>query len=307
MRVAVIGAGGIGAPFGASLAEAGHDVTFVARGAHLAAMRQNGLRIEGDRGTIHIDPVQATDRPETIGVVDLVLFCVKLWDVETAAEQIRPIVGPETVVIPLQNGIDAPERLAAVLGPDPVMGGTCMITGNIAAPGLVRQTGRFQIMTFGELGGGPSPRGERIRDACRSAGFDAILAPDIGLAMWEKFNVLVPHSGITALTRLPIGKLRDDPDVFGLYEAAMRETTAVGRARGLGLADDIVERQLTFIRGLPPHHMASMANDVIRGNRLELPWLAGKVVELGRDHGVPTPANTFIYTALKPYVNGAPA
>lgn len=307
MRVAVIGTGGIGGLFGASLAQAGNDVTFVARGSHLAAMRQNGLRVEGDRGTMHVHPVQATDQPVEIGAVDLVLFCVKLWDVEAAGELIRPIVGPDTVVIPLQNGIDVPERLAAILGPSAVMGGAAMATGTIAAPGVIHQTGKFQRLTFGELDGRLSPRGERIRDCCEAAGFEAILSQDIVLAMWEKFNLLVPHSGLTALTRLPIGKLRDDPDIFALYEAALREVAAVGRARDVRLPADIVERLVAFLRALPPNHMASMANDVIRGNRLELPWLSGKVVALGRGCGISTPVNAFIHAALKPYINGAPA
>lgn len=282
-------------------------MTFVARGPHLAAIQQNGLRVEGDRGTTHVHPVQATDHPAKIGVVDLVLFCVKLWDVESAGELIRPIVGPDTAVIPLQNGIDAPERLAAILGPNAVMGGTAMATGTIAAPGVIHQTGKFQRLTFGELDCRPSPRSERIRDCCEAAGFEAILSQDIALAMWEKFTLLVPHSGLTALTRLPIGKLRDDPDIFGLYEAALREVAAVGRARDVQLPADIVERLVAFLRALPPNHMASMANDVIRGNRLELPWLSGKVVALGRECSISTPVNTFIHAALKPYINGAPA
>ena len=179
MRIAVIGTGGIGAPYGASLAKAGADVTFVARGAHLAAIRENGLRIEGDRGEIHIRPAQATDDVASIGVVDYVLPCVKLWDVETAGEQIRPIVGPQTAVVPLQNGIDAADRLIPILGPEPVMGGSAFVTGTIVAPGVIRQTGTYQQMTFGELNGHASPRGERLRDLCATAGFEGILSPDI--------------------------------------------------------------------------------------------------------------------------------
>lgn len=307
MKIAVIGAGGIGGPFGAALAKAGEDVTFLARGAHLVAMQQNGLRIEGDRGETHIHPVQATDDPASIGIVDLVLFCVKLWDVETVGERIHSIVGPNTAVIPLQNGIDAVERLIPILGRDAVMGGTALVTGAIVSPGVVHQTGRFQRMTFGELDGRGSARGQRIHDLCRAAGFEGLLSEDIERAIWEKFNLLVAHSAVTALTRLPIGKLRDDPDLFGMYEATMREVTAVGRASGVRFPLDIVETQLAFVRSLPPDHIASMAVDLIRGNRLELPWLSGKVVALGRQYGIPTPANTFICTALKPYVNGTPA
>lgn len=307
MRIAVIGTGGIGGPYGASLARAGADVTFVARGAHLAAMRENGLRIEGDRGETHIRPAQATDDIAGIGAVDIVLCCVKLWDLEGVAEQIRAIIGPQTAVIPLQNGIDAAERLSAILGNDPVMGGMAFVTGAIIAPGVIRQTGTYQRMTFGELDGRISERGRRLRDLCQKAGFEGVLSPDIMVPVWEKFILLVPLSGLNALTRLPLGKWRDDPDLLALYGAALRETVSVGLAEGIGLPPDSVDRILAQMRSMPPHHTTSMGNDLIRGNRLELPWFAGKVVELGRRHGIKTPVNGFIYAALKPYINGAPA
>jgi 2-dehydropantoate 2-reductase len=306
MRIAVIGTGGIGGPYGAALAKAGADVTFVARGAHLAAMRENGLRIEGDRGETHIRPAQATDDIAGIGTVDFVLSCVKLWDVEQAAEQIRPIVGPKTAVIPLQNGIDAAQRMIRILGDEPVMGGMAFVTGTIVAPGVVRQTGTYQQMTFGELDGRISERGQRLRDLCEAAGFEGVLSPDIMVPVWQKFLLLVPLSGLNALTRLPLGKWREDPDLVNLYEAALRETVAVGLAEGVRLPPDGTEKTVAMMRSMPPHHMTSMGNDLLRGNRLELPWFAGKVVELGRRHGIPTPVNGFIYAALKPYVNGAP-
>src|SRR5207237_1099908 len=207
MRIAVIGAGGIGAIYGAALAKAGADVTFVARGAHLAAMQANGLKIEGDRGETIIRPAQATDDPATIaatgGVVDYVLLCVKLWDVESAGAQIRPIVGPETAVVPVQNGIDAHDRLIPILGAGPVMGGSAFVTGSIVAPGVVRQTGTYFQLTFGELDGGVSARGERLRELCEAAGIDGILSEDVLVPIWEKFVMLVPVSGMNALTRLP--------------------------------------------------------------------------------------------------------
>jgi len=306
MRIVVIGVGGIGGPYGASLAKAGADVTFVARGAHLVAIRENGLRVEGDRGEMHIRPAQATDDIASIGTVDFVLSCVKLWDVEAVAEQIPTIVGPQTAVIPLQNGVDAAERTIEILGRGPVMGGVAFVTGTIIAPGLVRQTGTYQQMTFGELDGRISERGRRLRALCESAGFEGVLSPDITVPTWEKFVLLVPLSGLHALTRLPLGKWREDPDLLALYEAALRETVAVGLAEGVKLPADIVDRAMALMRSMPPYHTTSMGNDLIRGNRLELPWFAGKVVELGRRHGIPTPTNGFIYAALKPYVNGAP-
>jgi 2-dehydropantoate 2-reductase len=291
MRTVVIGTGGIGGPYGASLAKAGADVTFVARGAHLAAIRENGLRVEGDRGETHIRPAQATDDIAGIGPVDFVLFCVKLWDVEAVGAQLRPLIGPQTAVIPLQNGVDAPERLVTILGPDAV----------------VRQTGTYQQMTFGELDGRISARGERLRDCCEAAGFDGVLSPNVTLPIWEKFVMLVPVGGLNALTRLPIGKWRDDPDLYAIYEAALRETVAVGRAEGVPLPAEAVDKGVATMRAMPSYLMASMGHDVIRGNRLELPWFSGKVVELGRRHGVPTPANAFIYAALKPYIDGPPS
>ncbi len=307
MRIAVIGAGGIGAIYGASLAKAGGNVTFVARGAHLAAMQKNGLRIEGDRGETVIRPVQATDDIADIGPVDIVLFCVKLWDVESAGEQIRPIVGPNTAVVPVQNGVDAHERLIPILGRPAVMGGSAFVTGSIVAPGVVRQTGTYFQMTFGELDGRSSSRAERLRDLCAAAGIDGVLSRDIRVPLWEKFILLVPVSSVNALTRVPMGRYREDPDSWDLVEAMLQESVAVGRAEGVGLAPDAVERGLASIRLMPDHHMTSMGNDLLRGNKLELPWFAGKVVELGRRHGIPTPVTAFAYAALKLHANGAPA
>jgi 2-dehydropantoate 2-reductase len=307
MRIAVVGVGGIGGPYGASLAAAGADVTFVARGAHLEAIRENGLRVEGDRGETHIRPAQATDDIAGIGTVDFVLLCVKLWDVEHAGAQLRAIVGPGTAVIPLQNGVDAAERLIPSLGQEAVMGGTAFVTGNIAAPGIIRQTGTYQRMTFGELDGRTSERGQRLRALCEAAGFEGVLSPDIRVPIWEKFLLLVPLSGLNTLTRVPLGRWREDPDLLALYEAALREAVAVGEAEGVRLPPDSVETSMAMMWSMPPYHMTSMGNDLRRGNRLELPWFAGKVVELGRRHGIPTPVNGFIYLALKPHIGGAPA
>lgn len=306
MRIAVIGTGGIGGPYGASLAKAGADVTFVARGAHLEAMRENGLRVAGDRGETHIRPAQATDDIAGIGTVDFVLFCVKLWDVEGVGRQLRAIVEPGTAVVALQNGIDAAERLIPILGEEAVMGGVAFVTGTIVAPGVIRQTGSYQSMTFGELDGRTSERSQRLRDLCEAAGFEGVLSTDIMVPVWEKFILLVPMSGLNALTRVPLGKWRDDPDLATLYETALRETVEVGLAAGVRLPPDSIDNGMALMRSMPAHHMTSMGNDLLRGNRLELPWFAGKVVELGRRYGIPTPVNGFIYAALKPYINGPP-
>jgi len=295
----------MGGPYGAALVVAGADVTFVARGRHLAAMQKSGLRIEGTH-EIELPSVRATETPAEVGVVDLVLFCVKLWDVETAGELIRPIVGPETAVIALQNGIDAGERLTSILGSDAVMGGVAVGSGAVVSPGVINTIGRHHRLIFGELDGRISGRAEGILDLFKRTSFEGVLSRDIVLEGWEKFTVFVAHSGVSALTRLPIGKLRDDPEVFGLYEAAMREVIAVGRAEGVRFPQDTIERQLAFLRGLGPDHRPSMAVDLMQGNRLELTWLAGKVVELGRRYAIPTPINGVVYAALKPFINGAP-
>ena len=307
MRIAVIGAGGVGGAFGAALAKAGADVIFVARGAHLNAMRANGLAVLGPRGDVHLTPTQATDRPSDIGRVDYVLFCVKLWDVESAGAAIRPLVGPDTAIIPLQNGIDASERLIPIHGKEAVMGGVAQISATIAEPGVIRQTGTFMRLVFGELDGRPSERGAAFDAACQRAGFDSVNSTEILTALWEKFVLLATNSSVVALTRLPFGKLRNDPEVFALFQKGVAEVAAVGRARGVRLPADLEQRALQSTRTFPPEMMPSMAIDLLRGNRLELPWLAGKVVALGRELGIPTPTFDVMYAALKPYANGAPA
>ena len=307
MRIAVVGAGGVGGGFGAALAKAGADVTFIARGAHLAAMKAKGLRIEGGRGDTHLVPTQATDDPGTVGPVDFVLFCVKLWDVESAGEHIKPLVGPNTAVIPLQNGIDAPERLLPILGPRAVMGGVAQISASIVEPGVVRQVGTFMRMLFGELDGSTSPRGEALLEMCRKAGFDVVLSDQIVTELWMKFILLATNASLLALVRQPIGKVRDDPDLQQQWIAAYNEVIAVGKARGVKLPADALDRMLAFNTSAPPAMKPSMALDLERGNRIELPWLGGKVVELGRQLGVPTPTHAFMYAALKPYVMGTPA
>lgn len=305
MRIAVIGAGGVGGAFGAALARSGAEVTFVARGAHLAAMRQNGLRIEGGRGETLVQPAQATDDPASIGRVDYVLFCVKLWDVESAGEHIKPIVGPDTAVIPLQNGIDAADRLIPILGAQAVMGGVAQISATIAEPGVIRQTGTFMRLVFGELEGGRSARGEAFLEQCRKAGFDATHSDRIQVDLWMKFIMLATNSALTAATRSPLGVLRDDPDIAPLFPRAAQEVVAVARAKGVPVPEDAAEKIWASMQGLPAGMMASMANDLIRGNRIELPWLSGKVVALGRELGVPTPVHEVLNAVLKPFVMGA--
>ena len=307
MRIAVVGAGGVGGGFGAALARAGADVTFIARGAHLAAMKSKGLRVEGGRGESHLVPTQATDDPASVGPVDFVLFCVKLWDVESAGRHIKPLVGPDTAVIPLQNGIDAPERLLPILGAPAVMGGVAQISASIVEPGVIRQVGTFMRMLFGELDGRRSKRGEALLAMCQKAGFDATLSDQIVTELWMKFILLATNASLIALVRQPIGKVRDDPDMHQHFVAAYNEVIAVGKARGVKLPADALDRMLAFSAGAPPTMKPSMALDLERGNRIELPWLGGKVVELGRQLGVATPTHALMYAALKPYVMGTPS
>jgi 2-dehydropantoate 2-reductase len=304
MRIAVIGAGGVGGGFGAALARAGADVTFLARGAHLAAMKSAGLKVNGPRGDIHLKPTRATDDPDEIGKVDIVLFCVKLWDVESAGERIKPLIGTETAVIPLQNGIDAAERLIPILGKHAVMGGVAQISASITAPGVITQVGTFMRMIFGELDGRRSQRAEAFLELCLKAGFDATLSEQILTDLWMKFILLASNAGIMALARQPIGKLRDDPDLRPIFLAAWQEVIDVGRAKGVALPADAIDKILDFTSHTPPAMKASMALDLDRGNRLEVPWLSGKVADLGRQFGVPTPTHSMIYAMLKPYVMG---
>jgi 2-dehydropantoate 2-reductase len=307
MRIAVIGAGGVGGAFGVALAKAGAEVTFVARGAHLAAIKSAGLKVQGGRGESHLAPARATDNPAEIGEVDFVLFCVKLWDVESAGEHIKPLVGAHTAVIPLQNGIDSAERLIPILGKGAVMGGVAQISASITAPGVITQVGTFMRLIFGELDGRRSQRGEDFLAMCLKGGFDATLSEHVLTDLWMKFILLASNSGITALTRQPIGKLRDEPDIGPYLHAAYREVYEVGRARGIALPADAVDKIIAQVNGMPAAMKASMAHDLDRGNRLELPWLTGKVASLGRELKVATPVHSMIYAMLKPYVMGKPA
>ncbi|HKK31677.1 MAG TPA: 2-dehydropantoate 2-reductase [Alphaproteobacteria bacterium] len=305
-RIVVVGAGGVGGPFGTALALGGADVTFIARGDHLKAIQDQGLRIDGARGSFLLQPAQATDDPESVGPADYVIFTPKLWDVETTGAFIKPLVGRDTAVIPIQNGIDAAERLAPILGEGRVMGGVAVINAVIDGPGRIRQMGSFQHFTFGELDGSITPRAERLKAVCDSSGLDATLSDDITKALWEKFVFLVGVSSLTGATRQWTGVSRNDPDLRQVLRNVMAEVTAVGQACGVALADDTPEQKLGLIDSQDGRSISSMAVDLLRGNKLELPWLAGKVVELGKEKGVPTPTTYVLFSVLKPYIHGRP-
>lgn len=304
MRIAVFGAGAVGGYFGARLADGGRDVVFIARGRHLDAIRQTGLRIESPNGNLTIHPAQAADDPASVGPVDYLMFAVKLFDTEAVAEACRPMVGPDTTVLALQNGVETEEILGRVLGERHVLGGTVYISAVVAEPGLIRQTGGFARMIFGELDGSMSKRGKAFEAACKAAGIDAVFSPAVTTEIWMKFIVLVALSGATTVTRKPVGLLRADPDTRMLLYNAIAEAVAVGRARGVTLPGDAVERQMAVLDGWPPEMVASMLHDLDGGRRMELDHFSGAVARLGRQYGVPTPVHDTLYAALKPYKDG---
>ena len=306
MRIAVFGAGAVGGYFGARLAAAGHDVVFIARGSHLEAIRKTGLRIESPNGDLTIHPAQATDDPASVGPADYLMFAVKLFDTEPIAHACRPMVGPGTTVLALQNGVETEEILGRILGPQHVLGGTVYIAAVVAEPGLIRQTGQFARMIFGELDGSASKRGQMFETACKQAGIDAVFSPAVMTEIWMKFIVLVALSGATTVTRLPVGLLRADPDTRMLLYSAIAEAAAVGRARGVALPEDAVERQMAVLDGWPPEMVASMLHDLNAGKRMEVDYFSGAVARLGRQCGIPTPVHDTLYAALKPYKDGRP-
>ena len=308
MRIAVMGAGGIGGFFGGCLARAGEDVTFIARGAHLEAIRAGGLRVESaSAGEFTIRPAKATDRPSEVGPVDLILFCVKSWDLDSAAQEIRPLIGSGTALIPLLNGVDAASRISSSVGDGHVLGGLAHIESTIAEPGFVRHLSpTLHRLTFGELDGSSSDRVGKIAEVLRRGGFYVVATPSIRRALWEKFIFICGFAGISALTRLPVSLIRGTPETRRLVELAMREAAAVGLAHGVPLESDVVTAQLARLDLLPPASKASMARDLERGRRLEIEALNGAVARLGRERGVPTPVNEFVHAALTPYADGAP-
>ncbi len=305
MRIAVMGTGGVGGYFGARLAQGGHEVAFIARGRHLAALSGRGLTIRSALGDMHLPKPVVTDDPATLSPADIVLFAVKLWDTEAAAEAIRPLVADGGVVVPFQNGVASIERIGAIVGAARVIGGVAQIAATIAEPGVIAHTGTMARLRFGAVLPDQRPAAEALLAACRGAGIDAELVSDIRRALWEKFVFLAAFSGLTSVARQPIGMVRADPELRATLEAAMREAWAVGRAQGVALADDFVAQQMRFTDGLPPEMRSSMLNDLLAGNRLEAPWLAGAVAGMAAAAGIAAPVNATLYAALKPYCAGA--
>lgn len=295
---AIMGSGGVGGYFGARLAKAGYDTSFIARGDHLNAIRDHGLRIEGPDESFIVS-VHATDDPADLAPVDFVLFAVKLWDTESAAVTLRSVMSPDSAALSLQNGVDSEDRLCALLGAHRVLGGVAEISATIVEPGLIKRVSPFARVRLGELDRQPSPRSIALATALTRAGIDVDHSDDISKAIWNKFLFLVGLSALTTLTRQPIGRIREDADTRALFEQVMEEVLAVAKAKGIPLAEDTIRQCLQFTDNLPGEFMASMAHDLERGNQLELDWLSGTVVRLGKELSIPTPANSFVYTALK--------
>jgi 2-dehydropantoate 2-reductase len=308
MRVAIIGAGGVGGYFGARLQQAGADVHFVARGSHLQAMRSGGLHVESQLGDIHLPQVNVTDTPADIGAADIVWLSVKLWDMEGAVTSMRPLIGPQTGIISFQNGVQKDDVLRAAFGDTAVMGGVAYIATNIDRPGVIKHTGTMQRLIFGEYDGSRSTRAETLLDFCLKGGINAELSEDVRRAVWEKFVFLVGLSGSTATMRETIGPIRSNPRARRLLSELMRETVAVGRALGVALPADFADERMSFVDGLPDAMTSSMHHDLKAGKRLEVSWLSGGVAQLGEKAGVATPMNRAVWDILALHEMGvAPA
>lgn len=300
VKIAVIGPGGVGGYFGGRLAQAGEEVTFVARGASLAALRTKGLRVESIKGDFTLPSVAATDDPSTIGTVDFVLVAVKAWQVPEVAATLTPLLGPETAVVPLENGLEAPDQLAAALGPQHVVGGLCAIVSFVVEPGHIRHAAYDPMVAFGELDNRVSARCERLRDALIRAGVNAEIPEDIHRSMWSKFMFIAPMSGTGAVTRVPAGSWRTLPESRAFAENGVREIVSLAAARGVSLGDDAVERTMARYDALAPDATASMQRDIMQGKPSELDSQIGAVVRMGRASGVATPVHDFMLGALLP-------
>jgi 2-dehydropantoate 2-reductase len=308
MRVLVMGAGAIGGTVGSRFLHAGDDVVFVARGAHLAAMQEHGLTVKSSYFGDARMPVTAVSDPAGTGKADLVLFCTKTYDVDGAARLIRPCVGPETVILPVQNGVDTAERIGEVVGIEHVLGGVAWIGGHIEGPGVVlhRSSSGSGSLTFGELEGGSSPRVEQLRADLERIGITGIIDPNIRLNLWEKFVAMCANSAVTAVTRELTGVIFANSETAVLYRALMEETAAVGRACGVPITDEYIEKRYQMLRSSPSFR-ASTAVDLLNGRPLETESLNGTVVRLGKQHGVPTPLSFAMYACLQPFINGTPS
>jgi 2-dehydropantoate 2-reductase len=304
MRMAVMGTGAIGGYVGARLAAGGARVTFIARGRHLAAIRQRGLVVQSPLGDVHVDPAPATDDPAAVGEVDVVLLGTKLYDVDAAARAIAPMVGAETAVLCVQNGVDATDMVARLYGRHHVVGGVVMINGEITAPGVIRHNA-LNRLTVGELDGRPSARLERFVAAANAAGIETTSSRDIRLEIWRKFLILAPMAALSAMTRVELARIRRQEETWRLAAQGMREVVAVANAGGIGLTEEDVQRTLAVVESMPATWKASLAVDLEQGRRLEVDWLSGAVCRLGQASGIATPFHDLALGVLKPHAAGS--
>ena len=300
MRIAIFGVGGVGGYFGGRLAQVGEDVVFLARGEHLNALRTDGLRVESTKGDFTIFPLQATYNPAEVGAVDVVLLGVKAWQVQEAAQAIRPLIGPETCVVTLQNGVEAPVKVAEVLGKKHVVGGLCGLISFIVAPGHIRHAGAEPFIRFGELNNRASDRTEHLRQAFERAGVQVEIPADIQVALWMKFLLITPWSGIGAVTRAPVGVWRRLPETREMVSQCLHEINAVAQARAIALPENAVTSTWELYEALPPSGTASLQRDIMEGRPSELEAQIGAVIRLGLQVDVSTPTHTFIYSSLLP-------
>ncbi len=306
MRIAIIGTGGVGGFFGIRLAEAGNDVAFLARGKHLAAMREKGLSLIGPKGDTHLTDVTASDSIADLGPIDVALFCVKLYDTEDVGKELGPALSDTGYVVSLQNGVEAAERLEPILGKNRVCVGNAFMSAKIAEPGIVRYTSDMSTMEIGEIAGGPSPRLNDFADRCNASGFTALVADDIEAKLWSKFVLLSTNAAITTAFRQPCGPLYRNQEIRDLARDAMAEVVAVGQAKGVKIDNSAIERAMGLLDSFPDDMYASMYHDLARGGRLEVGSLSGTVYRLGKELGVPTPIHRTLYLSLLPYENGTP-
>ncbi len=301
MRIAVFGAGGVGGYFGGRLAQAGEEVVFIARGRSLQALQANGLKVDSINGDFVVHPVQVGDDPELIGKVDVVLVSVKSWQIPEIAQNLRPFIGPDTMVVPLLNGVEAPAQLADVLGTEHILGGLCGLISYVVEPGYICHAGADPFLNFGELDNRVTDRVNKLRNAfANTTGVKVTVAADIQVAMWSKFLLIASWSGVGAITRVPVGEFLGVPQTRQLLQDAMQEVYNVAWARDITLPKDIIGKTLDFMDSLPPTGTASMQRDIMEGRRSELESQTGAVVRLGEEAGVETPVNAFIYHSLLP-------
>ncbi|MFB6719052.1 ketopantoate reductase family protein [Kribbella sp. NPDC056345] len=305
MRIAVMGTGGIGGYFGGRLAAAGHEVAFVARGRQLEALKANGLHVQSELGDLHLPTVEVTDDPSELAPADVVLFGVKLWDTEESAALIKPLLAERTAVISFQNGVVKDDVLRRIIGPEHVVGGVAYIAATIAEPGVIKHTGTLQRLAFGEYDGSASDRVEAFRAACAEAGIDVAVSNEIERTIWEKFVFLVGLSGLTTTTRTPVGEVRSNPRSRAFLRDVMDEAVQVARAQGVPIPAGFADDRLAFVDQAPAEMTSSMHHDLNRGNRLEVAWLSGDVVDRGRNLGIPTPCNRAITDLLAVHADGS--